>query len=52
MKALKGYISSLFDKEFVPTGLKTVLLVPLLLQSGDSWKLRSQGVYKKRLPSR
>lgn len=27
MKALQGYISSLFDREFMPTGLKTALFV-------------------------
>jgi hypothetical protein len=27
MKAIQGYISSLFDREFIPTGLKTALFV-------------------------
>lgn len=31
MKALQGYISSLFDPEFVPTGLKTALFVGTVL---------------------
>jgi hypothetical protein len=31
MKALQLYISSLFDKEFIPTGLKTALFVGSVL---------------------
>jgi len=31
MKALNGYIGSLFDREFIPTGLKTALFVGTLL---------------------
>jgi hypothetical protein len=31
MKVIKGYLASLFDKEFIPTGLKTALLVGSLL---------------------
>ena len=31
MKALRAYISSLFDKEFILTGLKTALFVGSLL---------------------
>ncbi|MBD2120134.1 MULTISPECIES: nitrate/nitrite transporter NrtS [Trichocoleus] len=31
MKGIKGYLASLFDKEFIPTGLKTALFVGSLL---------------------
>lgn len=31
MKVLQGYISSLFDPEFIPTGLKTALFVGSVL---------------------
>jgi len=31
MKALKEYLSSLFNQEFIPTGLKTALFVGSLL---------------------
>lgn len=31
MKAIKAYLGSLFDQEFVPTGLKTALIVGTLL---------------------
>lgn len=31
MKILKGYVASLFDKEFISTGLKTALFVGSLL---------------------
>jgi len=31
MKEMKGYLVSLFDKEFIPTGIKTALFVGSLL---------------------
>lgn len=31
MKALQGFINSLFDQEFIPTGLKTSLFVGSVL---------------------
>ncbi len=31
MKGMKGSLVSLFDKEFIPTGIKTALLVSYLL---------------------
>lgn len=31
MKTLKGYLISLFDPEFIPTGVKTAILVGSLL---------------------
>jgi len=31
MKAIQGYISSLFDREFIPTGLKTAFFVGSVL---------------------
>lgn len=31
MKGIKGYLVSLFDKEFIPTGIKTALCVGSLL---------------------
>jgi len=31
MKVLNGYIASLFDRELIPTGLKTALFVGTLL---------------------
>ncbi|HEY9750966.1 MAG TPA: nitrate/nitrite transporter NrtS [Allocoleopsis sp.] len=31
MKGIRGYLASLFDKEFIPTGFKTALFVGSLL---------------------
>lgn len=31
MKGIRGYLASLFDKEFIPTGCKTALFVGSLL---------------------